>query len=390
MKCPKCQQVYSNEFSFCLNDGSTLVPDGNLAGIDKKMSAETIVFNQQTKPAHKKFRWILLSIGITALMIFMLAGGILAIQTINNWKQQSNNRQGTDYDKDTGFVKNNQNGANKTETNSFEDSKTDDILNLEDAKTLDKLKSEGLLIVQKIDRKMTKPNPLFLMVKINPQNGDLQLNTKDVGNILAKNNLGEILNQVFKQREKDKVYVETSATNNKSTDSEIEKTVWINTKSQIKADYFYKTLDIIKKSGASPIYLEVEGKSTAENKTSGCQLTETQIALSQKINFGATSTNLLADSKTALESLAEDFKQLPPDCEIEIGNHTDNVGDKEKNVHLSFARAMAVKEFLVKLGVDRGKLSVMGYGSSEPKFPNDTSEGKEANRRTEFKLSTKN
>ena len=150
-------------------------------------------------------------------------------------------------------------------------------------------------------------------------------------------------------------------------------------------------MDILKKSGASPIYLDVEGENNAANTINGCQLPESVNVQSQKIQFSSASYAITPESQTALESIAEDLKKLPADCLIEIGIHTDNVGDVTKNTQLSMARALALKGFLVnKLGVEDRKLSVKGYGSSEPKVSNDTAEGREANRRTEFRLYTKN
>ena len=180
---------------------------------------------------------------------------------------------------------------------------SDEILDLNDSKTLEKLKNEGLSIVQKT----AKPNPLILMVKIDSQTGDLQLNTENVGNVLEKNNLEAKLSEVFKQREKNRGIVYLP--NNTMTKAEVVKAVTMSVNPLIKTDYFYKTLDILKKLGATPIYLSVENsdKNIAENKTSGCQITDSIISQSQKIKFSSASSAITPDTKTALESLAADF-----------------------------------------------------------------------------------
>ena len=151
MKCPKCHQVFSNELSFCLEDGTMLVQNANLTGVDKKMSAETILINHSAKPIQKKSRWLLVSIFIAAVIIFMTAGVILAWQTINYVKQSNANKPKVILDIDKNGNTQNPNGLDKNDS--------DETLNLEDAKTLDKLKSEGLLIAQKTPN---KPNPLIL------------------------------------------------------------------------------------------------------------------------------------------------------------------------------------------------------------------------------------
>lgn len=69
---------------------------------------------------------------------------------------------------------------------------------------------------------------------------------------------------------------------------------------------------------------------------------------------------------------------------VEIGGHTDNVGKKETNLKLSHDRALAVREFLVLAGVEPDRLMAKGYGDTMPVASNDTDEGKQANRRTEF------
>ena len=72
---------------------------------------------------------------------------------------------------------------------------------------------------------------------------------------------------------------------------------------------------------------------------------------------------------------------------MEIGGHTDIVGTKNYNKSLSQKRAEAVKDFLTKKGIDSRRITAMGYGSSRPLASNDDEEdGRELNRRVEFKV----
>lgn len=69
-----------------------------------------------------------------------------------------------------------------------------------------------------------------------------------------------------------------------------------------------------------------------------------------------------------------------------VEGHADSVGNEAYNQRLSEARAMAVKEFLVKEGVEKSKLSTKGYGESRPVATNDTPAGREQNRRVEINM----
>ncbi|MDA3901262.1 MAG: PQQ-binding-like beta-propeller repeat protein [Spirochaetes bacterium] len=73
-----------------------------------------------------------------------------------------------------------------------------------------------------------------------------------------------------------------------------------------------------------------------------------------------------------------------PGLKLEIRGHTDNVGDKNYNQKLSERRADAVNEFMVKNGISPERLMSRGFGESEPIAPNNTEEGRQKNRRTEF------
>ncbi len=71
---------------------------------------------------------------------------------------------------------------------------------------------------------------------------------------------------------------------------------------------------------------------------------------------------------------------------IEISGHTDSTGPEDYNQRLSELRARAVYNFFVNNGIDKARLTVIGYGEAKPKVPNDTRENREKNRRVEFKI----
>jgi outer membrane protein OmpA-like peptidoglycan-associated protein len=79
-----------------------------------------------------------------------------------------------------------------------------------------------------------------------------------------------------------------------------------------------------------------------------------------------------------------DFLKGHPTMTIELGGHTDNVGDEATNMKLSQNRVNAVKEYLVTNGIDASRLVAKGYGKSKPRADNKTEEGRQTNRRVEF------
>jgi len=75
-----------------------------------------------------------------------------------------------------------------------------------------------------------------------------------------------------------------------------------------------------------------------------------------------------------------------PNLEIEIGGHTDNIGSVAYNLELSRERAKAVTLYLVSKGIRISRIKFKGYGRSIPIASNETEEGRQLNRRVEFKI----
>jgi len=104
--------------------------------------------------------------------------------------------------------------------------------------------------------------------------------------------------------------------------------------------------------------------------------------------FDSGSDKLNDLSKHELDNLAtilSGYKSL----KLEIGGHTDNVGDSALNLDLSNKRAINVLNYLIQKGVDSTQLSSRGYGQERPIESNDTEEGRELNRRTELRILSK-
>ncbi|RJP93932.1 MAG: outer membrane beta-barrel domain-containing protein [Desulfobacteraceae bacterium] len=74
-----------------------------------------------------------------------------------------------------------------------------------------------------------------------------------------------------------------------------------------------------------------------------------------------------------------------PGLKFEIQGHTDNVGSPAYNQKLSEKRAWAVKNYLLKKGINKDRLTSKGFGFNSPAATNNTAEGKALNRRVEIK-----
>lgn len=106
------------------------------------------------------------------------------------------------------------------------------------------------------------------------------------------------------------------------------------------------------------------------------------------VNFDSATTRLTAESQQTVNDLIAILKAYPA-AEVRLEGHTDNTGDIEGNKRLSQARAEAVKESLVKGGIDASRITTAGFGQEKPVASNDTEEGRAKNRRLELVVAKK-
>ncbi|MCC6689419.1 MAG: OmpA family protein [Saprospiraceae bacterium] len=103
------------------------------------------------------------------------------------------------------------------------------------------------------------------------------------------------------------------------------------------------------------------------------------------IGFETGSAKLTTESKYQLDNLFE-YLQSNADVKIELGGHTDSIGDAAVNLKLSGERAKSVADYLISKGIDASRVSSKGYGSTKPVDSADTEEARAKNRRTEIKF----
>lgn len=110
-----------------------------------------------------------------------------------------------------------------------------------------------------------------------------------------------------------------------------------------------------------------------------------EVFVMRNLHFATNKTRILSSSEEALEALFG-YLERNPEIRIKIMGHTDNVGKDAANQRLSEGRAEAVREDLIKRGINETRIEAKGYGETRPIDTNDTEEGRQNNRRVEVEV----
>jgi outer membrane protein OmpA-like peptidoglycan-associated protein len=105
----------------------------------------------------------------------------------------------------------------------------------------------------------------------------------------------------------------------------------------------------------------------------------------RNVLFETASAKILPTSFPELEQLVTYLREHPG-VEIEIAGHTDNIGEENDNLELSQSRADAIGKYLTNKNITSKRLLLKGYGEQLPISSNETLEGRQRNRRVEFKI----
>ena len=140
-------------------------------------------------------------------------------------------------------------------------------------------------------------------------------------------------------------------------------------------------------------YLDMVSVTSLENEDAGLEnikgAKELETFEVDKINvfsdvlFDFDAFELLSTAETELKHIQEYLTQNP-NLKIVISGHTDARGSDTYNMILSEKRALAVSEYLITNGISQNRISANGYGSLKPVSTNNTSAGRNKNRRVEF------
>ncbi len=112
-----------------------------------------------------------------------------------------------------------------------------------------------------------------------------------------------------------------------------------------------------------------------------------QIEILERIQFELATAKLKPESEPILNQVAGIIRAHPEIRGVRVEGHASAEGSLDFNMKLSKERAEAVRKYLIdKGGVPDKQVDAEGYGSYRPVAPNDTEDGRQKNRRCEFKI----
>jgi outer membrane protein OmpA-like peptidoglycan-associated protein len=133
-----------------------------------------------------------------------------------------------------------------------------------------------------------------------------------------------------------------------------------------------------------------KGPADPDPEKNGCptavRVTAGEIVILQQVQFDTAKATIKAASDGLLTEVAEVLNQHPELTRIQVQGHTDNVGFAKFNKTLSHKRAEAVMAALVKRGVAESRLAAEGFGQEAPIADNKSADGRQKNRRVQFKI----
>ena len=116
------------------------------------------------------------------------------------------------------------------------------------------------------------------------------------------------------------------------------------------------------------------------------QVTAEAIVILEKVYFDVNKATIKPVSFAVLDEVAQVMLSVDRIRMIEIAGHTDADGAEDANMDLSQARAEAVMTYLMDKGVQKARMTPVGYGEGKPIDSNNTSSGKAKNRRVAFTI----
>jgi outer membrane protein OmpA-like peptidoglycan-associated protein len=116
------------------------------------------------------------------------------------------------------------------------------------------------------------------------------------------------------------------------------------------------------------------------------KVTGEKIEILEKVFFEKNRDTIKPESFDVLDQVAAVMNARRSISRVRVEGHTDAEGPDAKNLALSRRRAEAVRAYLMRKGVDAGRLEAEGFGETVPIDSNDSATGRANNRRVEFRI----
>lgn len=119
-------------------------------------------------------------------------------------------------------------------------------------------------------------------------------------------------------------------------------------------------------------------------RNSGLNFIEGSGDIFARVNFSFDDDKLTGESRHILNELASSLKDS--NTGLQLTGHTDSIGRDIYNYELGIQRSESVKTYLIENSVNSQGILLDSKGEKKPEFNNDTSEGREKNRRVDIEL----
>lgn len=144
--------------------------------------------------------------------------------------------------------------------------------------------------------------------------------------------------------------------------------------------------EAVRQQVASDLSTSLNSTYQVTNRLRAAKVNVLQATLANRIvEFESGSATLTSAGAAILDELVAAWSQVG-NRPVQVVGHTDSAGGHEKNVALSYARASAVKAYLVSRGINASTVTAQGAGPDQPIADNATVEGRARNRRIEFRV----
>ena len=115
-------------------------------------------------------------------------------------------------------------------------------------------------------------------------------------------------------------------------------------------------------------------------------VTAKEIVILEQVQLDTNKATIKSVSFPLLDKVAKVLRKHTEFLLVEVQGHTDNRGGRAMNIGLSRRRAKSVRQALITRGIAADRLTSKGYGPDKPVADNKTDEGRQQNRRVQFKI----